>query len=595
MQVLGMLPKKARKPKKEKEKLAPSLPDHFSSQAGAISVPLLLQSRSKPKLTVSGFKTKLSSGKISALSDMDDVYAFPADVSDSANKSNVSTMITSVAIQDLSPSSSKTVTYSTLTTKTAGNEGAGSHSSLAKIYPELAEKLEKIKPKLADPKLKGKVKSSRTMNSLQTKIAQNKIKDKLKRNQSSSNASSQSQSPSHGYTNLNSPGCQVSRSSSPNIAVPVSSPSVLQSSTGSRSTSNTPSAESNCVSEQSSLNISATSLTSQQPFHGLSQFNMLNTLNLQSLNSSLAQLGFPIPAASDIEQTLKQLAKAANISLEGASTQSNRTTQMHASQSSSAPVIPGLPGGFFPRAPDLLGVLKPAFTSLSGPPPPYSSTHHKPSVTVSTTAPNTTTQGSASAALSVTDSVKPSLSSQLVSAPALVLQKPSLSEENISRTVPSVAALQTTTLATSSPQTGLVSKQSAAGLSSMVSSSSVASVSSSKHSESVSKPLVHSIQSQKGSKLLDSNQQNVSNLTFHKQKPPKLKNRLRNTSALSKRPVPVFTLPMTLVKPQKIRKLLSDNEVKKFKKKSAISYYQKYKLRKECDHDLIISGKHSLS
>ncbi len=58
---------------------------------------------------------------------------------------------------------------------------------IAKLYPELAEKLERTRSK-PEVKLKndGKGKSqkhSRTMNKLQTKIAQNKIKDKWKKNE----------------------------------------------------------------------------------------------------------------------------------------------------------------------------------------------------------------------------------------------------------------------------------------------------------------------------------------------------------------------------------------------------------------------------
>ena len=64
----------------------------------------------------------------------------------------------------------------------------GSSTPIAQLYPELAEKLERTRTK-PEVKLKGDVKSksgqknSRTMNRLQTKIAQNKIKDKLKKNE----------------------------------------------------------------------------------------------------------------------------------------------------------------------------------------------------------------------------------------------------------------------------------------------------------------------------------------------------------------------------------------------------------------------------
>ncbi|XP_036359431.1 INO80 complex subunit D isoform X2 [Octopus sinensis] len=63
----------------------------------------------------------------------------------------------------------------------AASSGIG--TPIAKLYPELAEKLEGRKTQKPDQKSKGKVESSRTMNRLQTKIAQNKIKDKLKKTQ----------------------------------------------------------------------------------------------------------------------------------------------------------------------------------------------------------------------------------------------------------------------------------------------------------------------------------------------------------------------------------------------------------------------------
>ena len=57
-------------------------------------------------------------------------------------------------------------------------------TAIAKLYPELAEKLELVRTSKSDSKvMKGSLnKSSRTMNRLQTKIAQNKLKDRFKRN-----------------------------------------------------------------------------------------------------------------------------------------------------------------------------------------------------------------------------------------------------------------------------------------------------------------------------------------------------------------------------------------------------------------------------
>ena len=58
----------------------------------------------------------------------------------------------------------------------------------AKLYPELAEKLEKVRPSSEAKTAKSRARSSRTMNKLQTKIAQNKIKDKLRKSQESNQA-----------------------------------------------------------------------------------------------------------------------------------------------------------------------------------------------------------------------------------------------------------------------------------------------------------------------------------------------------------------------------------------------------------------------
>ena len=63
----------------------------------------------------------------------------------------------------------------------------GSATPIAQLYPELAEKLERSRTK-PEVKLKADVKTkvpknSRTMNRLQTKIAQNKIKDKLRKSE----------------------------------------------------------------------------------------------------------------------------------------------------------------------------------------------------------------------------------------------------------------------------------------------------------------------------------------------------------------------------------------------------------------------------
>ena len=80
--------------------------------------------------------------------------------------------------------------------------GAQCPVPIAKLYPELAEKLERarvkpeVKLKQESKSSRSSTRSSRTMNQLQNKIAQNKIKDKLKKNQGQSNQATPEQQPS---------------------------------------------------------------------------------------------------------------------------------------------------------------------------------------------------------------------------------------------------------------------------------------------------------------------------------------------------------------------------------------------------------------
>lgn len=201
MQVLGMLPRKERK-KKEKEKEkdtekpviedVPLTPVHFENKN------VFSKNRVKPKFENRRLHmSKLHMNKDSSgLDDPEDPYAFPDTGNDSAPKVNSSPLSSSVNMETLSVTTSN----SSGGKSPGGGVDQGGVSSIAKLYPELAEKLEKIKPKfdMGKVKDKGKERSSRTMNILQSKIAQNRIKDKMKKNQESS---SQSQSPSHGYNN----------------------------------------------------------------------------------------------------------------------------------------------------------------------------------------------------------------------------------------------------------------------------------------------------------------------------------------------------------------------------------------------------------
>ena len=210
MQVLGMLPRKERPKKKEKEiglvvneiTLAP-LPLEPQQH--------IFEPRKKMKFqNVNRRLSKLNSDIInrdsSGMDDPEDPYAFPDPTNDTGSKNAGTSPYTT-------PSTPQPETYLAIPAvnsnssggKSPGggsDSGTASVTSIAKLYPELAEKLEKIKPKYTEinkAKEKGKERSSRTMNILQSKIAQNRIKDKMKRNQESS---SQSQSPSY-FNNMN--------------------------------------------------------------------------------------------------------------------------------------------------------------------------------------------------------------------------------------------------------------------------------------------------------------------------------------------------------------------------------------------------------
>jgi hypothetical protein len=561
MQVLGMLPKKERKPKKEKER-----PGSLSNQIhlGAKSDPGLLQNKIRPRLSVSGIKSKLMSNKLSSGGeDMDDVYAFPTDSTERKVK-DLTVMISNVAL----PTVSVTVTPVNSASVTKPSVDAG-QSSLAKIYPELAEKLEKVKPKV-ETKTKGKVKSSRTMNSLQTKIAQNKIKDKLRRNQCSSNTSSQSQSPCHSFTS--SPGYQIN-SSSPNHLShsPANSapPNVTVIQDGTNSISNLS---------------AAVGSSNTAPVSSLRHLNLLNGLNLQTLNMSLEQLGLPVPTVSDIEQTLKQLASAANIPVEDSQAFSNETGL--------STVVPEPHVGAILQ-PELQHLLAQTFTPQSKPPPPYSSVHHKPTRELLQTVPvsnvsNTVTQtGQVNKQVMKSDCVtvhqiRPVTTSESSSVSQVpIVKKQFVPDASLSGD--KVVSTSTTALLSSSSSI-------AASLSSPLlqfpGHSKLTLLKSSQTTPSVSL------------KVAESTKQ-ILNLTGFQQPKSKLtkpRGKFRiNSSGSSKRPVPLFSLPMTVVKPRKIPKLLDDEDIKKLKSKSAIEYYNKSKEKRIERHTMICSSKFYLA
>ena len=519
-----MLPKKERKPKKEKER-------ERDFQGSVISAQLeqkqLFQNQIRSRLAVDSIKNQIAFIQNSVgRDDVEDIYAFPTDPGETSEKANsVSTVITSVTVPDVPVGTVKTVGVP------SGDSASTGSSSLAKIYPELAEKLEKIKPKL-ETKVKGKVKCSRTMNSLQTKIAQNKIKDKLKRNHESS-ASSQSQSPSSSFNSANSPGFHIN----------TSSPSVQTESPG------TPVLTNHKVStaiEEASAKVKETispALTTDSPhpratsittLPTIAQINQLNSFGFPNLNLSFGHLGIPLPTASDVEETLKQLAKAAQIPLEGA---------VFSPEGAAGGLIPrlplaGLPAGALIPTADLLTLHHLLRPPLSGPPPPYPGTQTRPTFPVLTSVPT-------------------------VNVPNQVPE-----EKDVS---------QTSSVKEEPAKPSEISKQKTASLSHSVSTVTAHSTSSVKPAESVSSSVAV---------------------------PPALPNQVKPSKARTSRPrvsqmcrnrtsMALYSLPITLVKPRKLKNVLSETDVKRIKTESGIKFYGSHKKRKLDNHNFLVSGMYA--
>lgn len=213
MQVLGMLPKKEKKQKLPKQ---PAVQQQQQQQQVVSMV-------SREKLPFKDRVSRFNSSKLNCAppgndlrrfgnilktdilsaetEDADDPYAFPDAGGEEKTVTTVNATLPSSSPYHEPPLS--VGSQGSHGSKSPGDAGMGV-SSIARLYPELAEKLEKIKPKFDTGnknKDKGKAKSSRTMNRLQTKIAQNRIKDKLKRNQESN---SQSQSPCYNFNSSSS-------------------------------------------------------------------------------------------------------------------------------------------------------------------------------------------------------------------------------------------------------------------------------------------------------------------------------------------------------------------------------------------------------
>lgn len=183
MQVLGMLPKKERK-KKDKPATVPENKLHLTNSGSMKAKFSLSKDNSSPVI-----KPALSAG------DPDDPYAFsdagPAESKPSGLTGGLQTSCDSVLGKSLQ-SGQGFVRAASDINSTAGFGQSGG-STIAKFYPELAEKLEKMRAK-PEPKaaVKSRSRSSRTMNKLQTKIAQNRINEKLKKSQEPSQTDSNS-------------------------------------------------------------------------------------------------------------------------------------------------------------------------------------------------------------------------------------------------------------------------------------------------------------------------------------------------------------------------------------------------------------------
>lgn len=180
MQVLGMLPKKERK---KKDKSASGSSPENRLQLANIGM-------MKPKFSLSSSKDSgppvLKASTSVPDSDPDDPYAFPDSGPSDSKLGGIGGLIASQgdSIFGKSLQSGTGFVRSPNDIRPTTTIGIPSSSTIAKYYPELAEKLEKMRSK-PEPKVspKSRAKSSRTMNKLQTKIAQNKITEKLRKYQ----------------------------------------------------------------------------------------------------------------------------------------------------------------------------------------------------------------------------------------------------------------------------------------------------------------------------------------------------------------------------------------------------------------------------
>ena len=183
MQVLGMLPKKERK-KKDK-------PAVSSADGKAVIVSAGLASKAKFSLSLSkdNSSTSFNHSSSTPSSDVADPYAFPdtALVEGRFLEDPADTAPNPDSILGKSLNTGQGFVRSASDIGTTTGIGISGGSMIAKFYPELAEKLEKMRNQPEQPKSKNssksKARTSRTMNKLQTKIAQNKINEKMRKSQ----------------------------------------------------------------------------------------------------------------------------------------------------------------------------------------------------------------------------------------------------------------------------------------------------------------------------------------------------------------------------------------------------------------------------
>ena len=194
-----MLPRRERKPKKEKdkdkdkEKKEKEIKDKDNLTLSDTNKMTFGDRLKSKKLSLSKPAHSPLLGKVlNPVDDPDDPYAFhdaAPEVSPVANSMGQTGLAGGMSggLADMASRSPYPQSLPSPSQSRPMGEGMGGLSK-AKLYPELAEKLEKVRPGPEAKTAKARARSSRTMNKLQTKIAQNKIKDKLRKSQESNQA-----------------------------------------------------------------------------------------------------------------------------------------------------------------------------------------------------------------------------------------------------------------------------------------------------------------------------------------------------------------------------------------------------------------------